>query len=96
MTQPGRVLIIDDHEAMRDVVVDTLAGRGFAAEALAPDADRLLARLAADDIDVVLTDLRMPGLDGLEVVRRCSTTRPDVPVVLMTAFGSLDAAVDAM
>jgi DNA-binding NtrC family response regulator len=96
MTQPGRVLIIDDHEAMRDVVVDTLVGRGFAAEALPPDAARLLARLATDDIDVVLTDLRMPGLDGLEVVRRCSAARPDVPVVLMTAFGSLDAAVDAM
>jgi two-component system, NtrC family, response regulator AtoC len=96
MTQPGRILIIDDHEAMREVVVDTLAGRGFAAEAMAPDVARLTARLATDDIDVVLTDLRMPGLDGLEVVRRCGAARPDVPVVLMTAFGSLEAAVDAM
>jgi len=96
MTTSGRVLIIDDHEAMRDVVVDTLASRGFGAEAMPPDPWRLEARLATDDIDVVLTDLRMPGFDGLEVVRRCGAARPDVPVVVMTAFGSLEAAVDAM
>lgn len=96
MPTRGRVLVIDDHEAMRDVVIDTLTPRGFVAEGLAPDQARLQRRLATDDIDVVLTDLRMPGMDGLEVVRHCAAARPDVPVVLMTAFGSMEAVVDAM
>jgi len=92
----GRILVIDDDEAMRDVVVDTLTPRGFDASAIRPDPELLLARLADSDVDVVLTDLRMPGMDGLEVVRRVAAARPDVLVIVMTAFGSLESAVAAM
>ncbi len=95
-TNAGRILIIDDDEAMRDVVVDTLTPRGFNATSIPPDPELLLARLGSDDVDVVLTDLRMPGMDGLEVVRRVAAARPDVLVIVMTAFGSLESAVAAM
>ena len=81
---------------MRDVVVDTLTPRGFNATSIPPDPELLLARLGSDDVDVVLTDLRMPGMDGLEVVRRVAAARPDVLVIVMTAFGSLESAVAAM
>jgi DNA-binding NtrC family response regulator len=62
----------------------------------APSAEVALQVLAEHDMDVVLTDMRMPGMGGMELVREIHTSRPETQVILMTAFGSVDVAVEAV
>jgi DNA-binding NtrC family response regulator len=92
---PGRVLVVEDEREMRAMLEKGLTRRGFTPVAL-PSADEALARLAGEDFDVVLTDLRMPGMDGLALCERIALNRPDIPVVVVTAFGSLETAVAAI
>ncbi|WP_163990193.1 sigma-54-dependent transcriptional regulator [Pyxidicoccus caerfyrddinensis] len=92
---PGRVLVVEDEREMRAMLEKGLTRRGFTPVAM-PSADEALAKLAAEDFDVVLTDLRMPGMDGLALCERIALNRPDIPVVVVTAFGSLETAVAAI
>jgi DNA-binding NtrC family response regulator len=88
-------LIVDDDVAMREMLVSLLEPEGFAAETAA-SALEALERVRERDFDVVLSDVRMPGGSGIELVGGVREARPDTPIVLMTAFGSLDSAVAAM
>ncbi|NVJ28283.1 sigma-54-dependent Fis family transcriptional regulator [Myxococcus sp. AM011] len=92
---PGRVLMVEDEREMRAMLEKGLTRRGYTPVALA-SADEALARLAGEDFDVVLTDLRMPGMDGLALCERIVLNRPDIPVIVLTAFGSLETAVAAI
>ncbi|WP_338870665.1 sigma-54 dependent transcriptional regulator [Myxococcus stipitatus] len=92
---PGRVLMVEDEREMRAMLEKGLTRRGYAPVALG-SADEALARLATEDFDVVLTDLRMPGMDGLALCERIVLNRPDIPVIVVTAFGSLETAVAAI
>ena len=88
----GLVLVVDDETEMRAAVAQELSSRGHAVlEAAIGDA--AFEVLLAEDVDVVLTDLRMREKDGLELCRRIAGARSDVPVLVMTGFGSIDAAV---
>lgn len=89
------VLVVDDERDMCDLIVDFLGREGYEVEA-AHTGFEALARVREQDYDVVVTDLRMPGMDGIEVLREVKTLRPDVPVILITAFGSIDLAIEAM
>ena len=90
-----RVLILDDDLAMGEVLVDGLGHRGYDAKALVtPQA--LEGALASAGGDVLLTDLRMPGTSGIAVCEWAKAAWPDLPVVLMTGFGSVESAVAAM
>jgi two-component system response regulator AtoC len=95
MSLPRRILIVDDDRAMRELLASLFKERGLWVED-ASSADAALARAAEHDFDVVLSDVRMPGLSGVELVGQLRRLRPGTPVVLMTAFGSIDSAVDAM
>jgi DNA-binding NtrC family response regulator len=91
----GRVLVVDDDHEMCELLKSQLGRRGF--EVLAyGSADEALARLAAEDLDAVVTDVRMRGLDGIQLCEHLRQNRPDVPVLVITAFGSLDTAVAAI
>jgi DNA-binding NtrC family response regulator len=93
----ARVLVVDDEEEMRAYLRDALARRGFSVEVFATAAAATAALdAAAADFDVVLTDLRMKGGDGLGLTRLVRETRPDLPVVVMTAYGSVDVVVEAL
>ncbi len=93
MTKP-RVLIVDDERNTREGLAKAFAGK-YQVE-LAESADRGLSLIRESPPDVVLTDLRMPGMDGLAFVRRIATL-PDPPlVILFTAYGSLQTAIEAM
>ncbi|GEN05565.1 DNA-binding transcriptional response regulator, NtrC family, contains REC, AAA-type ATPase, and a Fis-type DNA-binding domains [Myxococcus fulvus] len=92
---PGRVLMVEDEREMRAMLEKGLTRRGYTPVAMG-SADEALARLAGEDFDVVLTDLRMPGMDGLALCERIVLNRPDIPVVVMTAFGSMETAVAAI
>ncbi|RIL04815.1 MAG: sigma-54-dependent Fis family transcriptional regulator [Proteobacteria bacterium] len=92
---PRSVLVVDDDAAMREMVVSLLEDQGIQARA-ASSADEAMDRLGESDCDVVLSDIRMPGRTGIELLGQIRELRPDTPVVLMTAFGSIDSAVEAM
>jgi DNA-binding NtrC family response regulator len=91
----SRVLIVDDKEMMRDSVAATLQRAGMTVVA-APNADAALGMLGKHRPDVVLTDLRMPGTDGLGLLEQLKNYDESLPVVLMTAYGTVDTAVEAM
>jgi len=95
MSTSRRLLVVDDDRAMREMLASLFKERGLSVEDAA-SADAALARAAEHDFDVVLSDVRMPGLSGVELVGQLRRLRPGTPVVLMTAFGSIDSAVEAM
>ena len=91
----GRVLIVDDDQSECELLETALGHRGFETS-WRTSADAALALLAAEEFDVVLTDLNMPGLSGVDLCKRVAASQPDVPVIVVTAFGSLDTAVASM
>ncbi|SLM47289.1 Transcriptional regulatory protein ZraR [Nitrospira japonica] len=91
----GAVLVVDDDEALRETVSDLLKDRGHQVTTAANGAEALV-RLKEADYAAVLTDLRMKGVEGLELLSAIKRLYPDIGVVLMTAFGSVETAVEAM
>jgi two-component system, NtrC family, response regulator AtoC len=92
---PGRVLIVDDDQSLGETMEAALRRANFQATART-NADEALALLDQQDFDVVVTDLNMDGMNGLALCERIASNRPDVPVVVMTAFGSMETAVAAI
>ena len=90
----GRILIVDDKDNMRALLRDILARRHDVV--LAADGPEALGQLEADRFEVVLTDVRMPGVDGFELVRLIKERWPLTEVVMMTAFASVPSAVEAI
>ena len=90
----ARVLLVDDDKGMCAWLEDALASKGFTTRTCT-DGDEALGVLRAADVDVVVTDLNMQGMTGLELCERIAASRPDVPVIVLTGFGSLDTAVGA-
>lgn len=90
----ARILIVDDLENMRALLRDILAGQHEVS--LAGDGVAARAELESGAFDLVMTDVRMPGLDGFELVRLVKERWPLTEVVMMTAFASVPAAVEAM
>jgi DNA-binding NtrC family response regulator len=91
----GRILVVDDEPSMCALLESTLSRRGFAVESF-HSGSAALDRVAGADVDVVLTDLQMPGVNGIQLCRQLVERRPGVPVIVMTAFGSMDSAVAAL
>lgn len=91
----GSVLVIDDERSMVELLQADLSLRGFKVNGFTSAAEALAA-LPASDVQVVLTDLNMPGFNGLQLCERVVANRPDVPVVVMTAFGSMETAIAAI
>ena len=89
------VLIVDDKDSLRDMLAKTLAMEGYEVETAADGHDAL--RLAdARRFDVVLTDLKLPTMDGIEVLSKLKEMDPSQEVIMMTAFGTIETAVHAM
>ena len=92
---PGRVLIVDDDRSMCEMVDEDISSRGFEA-AWCTSAEEAFALLKENAFDVVLTDLQMPGMGGIDLCDRVVSNYPDIPVVVMTSFGSMETAVTAL
>ena len=91
----GRILIADDHDSLRRGLARALAEAGHDVDE-APNGNAAIERLHEGAFDVVLSDLKMGGSDGLDVLRTAKALHPNTVVILMTAFGSVHTAVEAM
>ena len=91
----GTILVVDDEPEMRELVRDVLQERGHQVT-LAENGREALKRLGEADYGVVLSDLRMRGMEGIELLTEIKRAYPDTNVILMTAFGSVETAVEAM
>src|SRR3954470_11457146 len=91
----GRILIADDHDALRRGLARGLAEAGHDVEE-ASNGNAAIERLHEGHFDIVLSDLKMGGSDGMDVLRTTKALHPTTAVILMTAFGSVNTAVEAM
>jgi len=96
MPEPRRqILVVDDEETVRWAVQKALEREGYGV-LQASDGPAGATAAAAPAVDLVLLDVRLPGMDGLEVLARLRRSRPDLPVIMMTAHGTLQVALEAM
>jgi two-component system response regulator AtoC len=89
------ILIVDDDKNVGRVLKDLLGRQGFDVDSVTSvfDAQPVIEE---GDLDLIITDLKMPGLDGMDLLTECRDKRPEMPVIMISAFGSVDAAVNAM
>ena len=90
-----RILVVDDELSAREVLAGMVATLGYDADAAA-SAQEAIATLRHEHYDLVLTDYLMPGMDGLELVHEIKTMIPDMPVLVITGYGTLQMAVDSV
>jgi two-component system response regulator HydG len=89
-----RILVVDDHAEMGDMIVEWLTERGFLATAVQNGRDALSA-LGREGFDAMVTDVRMPEMDGLQLMSAARAAHPGLAVIVMTAYGAIDSAVEA-
>jgi len=89
------ILVIDDQDLMRESLQESLERFGYSVRAFSNGKDAVKSFLEGG-IDAVITDLKMPEMSGLDVLNRCKQIAPDVPVIVITAFGTVETAVNAM
>jgi two-component system response regulator AtoC len=95
MTAPATVLIADDDSVALDLLAEVLTGEGYRVRA-ATGGEECLRLAAAEPFDLAIVDLRMPEVDGLQVIRRLASVQPGVPVLILTAFVTIDTAIEAI
>ncbi|HEV8657949.1 MAG TPA: sigma-54 dependent transcriptional regulator [Thermoanaerobaculia bacterium] len=90
-----RILIVDDEEVLRDVLEVVLRREGFDV-VLAASGEEALNFLEGDDVDLVILDIMLPGISGIDTLRAIRIANPQLPVIVITAFSSIDGAIEAM
>jgi two-component system response regulator HydG len=90
-----RLLVVDDHEEMARLLADQLGEAGYAVTVKTSGAEAIAA-MRTDPLDLVITDLRMGGTDGFDVLDAVRAVDPSIPVLIMTAFGAIDTAIEAI
>ena len=94
MSGATKILLIEDDQGIRETLRHVLAEEGYVV-AVEQRGDEGLARAGAELFNVVITDLRLPGLDGLALVRQLHASQPRLPIILVTAFGTTKTAIQA-
>ncbi|MFA6402563.1 MAG: sigma-54 dependent transcriptional regulator [Salinivirgaceae bacterium] len=95
MTKKVSILIVDDEESVRDSLYNWFIDDGYSVEC-AENAKKALSLVEAKDFDIILADIKMPGMDGMEMHRRIKALNKDSIVIIMTAFAAVDTAVQAL
>ena len=91
----SKILVIDDERSIRNTLKDILEYEKYEVD-LAEDGNKGLEMIRAAEYDIVLCDIKMPGLDGIEVLERMVVLAPDTPVVMISGHGNIDTAVDSI
>lgn len=89
------ILVIDDERSIRNVLKDILGNEGYKVDEAA-DGEEGFAKFSATDFDVVLCDIKMPKLDGIEFLTKASEIKPEVPIIMISGHGNIETAVDAV
>jgi len=95
MNSKGIIHIIDDEPVIRDVLSQLLTSEGYEVE-ISASGEEALEKFPSPSFDAILLDLLMPGMDGIEVLRRIKRIDPLAPVIIITAYGSVESAISAM
>jgi DNA-binding NtrC family response regulator len=95
MAKKISILVVDDEESVRDSLYNWFIEDGYRVET-AENANRALSMLESDSFDIILADIKMPGMDGLEMLRRIKLLKADSIVIVITAFATVDTAVQAL
>ena len=95
MIAPATLLIADDDPVALALLAEVLAGEGYAVRAASGGA-ACLELAAREPVELAIVDLRMPDMDGLEVIRRLAVIRPGIPIIILTAFAGIDTAIEAI
>jgi excisionase family DNA binding protein len=90
-----RVLVVDDEESIRDLLAKTLALAEYDVD-VAPDGRSALERMRIYPYDLLIADLKMPGMDGLSVIREAKRYKADLPVIIITGFSTETSAIEAV
>ena len=93
VTVRPRVLVVDDEASIRDLLAKTLALAEYDVD-ISPDGRTALERLRIIPYDLLITDLKMPGVDGLTVIREARRLKPDIPVIIVTGFSTEASAIE--
>ena len=91
----ARIMVIDDEKIVGDMAKISLEDEGYEVETFL-NAEPALKRLKEDTFDIVVTDLKMKGIDGLQVLRTVKQNHPGTKVIMITAFADLDVAIEAI
>ncbi|MFP5247676.1 MAG: sigma-54-dependent transcriptional regulator, partial [Thermoanaerobaculia bacterium] len=91
-----RILIVDDEEVLRDVLEVVLRREGFDVVAAASGEEALNVLDSSEEIDLVILDVMLPGISGIDTLRAVRISNPQLPVIVITAFSSIDGAIEAM
>lgn len=86
------ILVVDDEHEFLELMTNRLQKRGFTV-AVAPTGEQALEMVGQGDFDVMVLDVKMPGIDGIEVLRQVKALKPDLPVLLLTGHASMEAAM---
>ena len=95
MRKENRILVIEDDKRLREVLKKILERKGFPVEIVGGGSDGI-TKIKQSFFDIALVDLKMPGIDGMEVLKAIKKISPEIYVIIMTAFGTIDSAVEAM
>ena len=90
-----RILVVDDEEPVRELVAKTLASADYDVDTASNGAEAL-TRLKASEYDLLITDLKMPGMDGLSVIREARRQSTDMPIVIITGYSTEASAIEAI
>lgn len=90
-----RILLVDDAEAFTSNMSKLLSRRGYEVKAL-HDGQSALDAVGEEDFDVVVLDLKMPGMNGMDTLKELKKIRPQMEVIILTAYGTVDLAVEGM
>ena len=92
---PQRVLVVDDEASIRDLLSKTLALAEYEVDTV-PDGTTAIDRIRAITYDLLIADLRMPGMDGLTLIRQAKQIKADLPVIIITGFSTESSAIEAV
>ena len=94
--EPMKILVVDDEAPIREMLKQGLSQMGEFTVEVTHNGPEAIEKIENDVFDLVLTDMKMPGMDGIELLKTVKGTRPDLTVILMTAYGSIETAVEAI
>ena len=93
--QVTNVLVIDDEEAIRSLLTDVLTDAGYRVTAVA-SGEEAIKKIEECPFEIVITDLKMPGMNGIEVLRKMKNMRSDICVIVLTGYATVETAIEAM